>query len=143
MAGPRKPAFFMTDVFLDKSRNVRIRARINEASSPRVFAFFNDGKPRVPHDISAYDFELIVFKRINSLVQLFTLTIGSGLTVQGDDNNELLVEVTAAQATVRADTYFWRLRSDDQDHTWLNGAWEFHNGESDAILKDDELHIYQ
>lgn len=133
----------MQDVFLDKSRNIRIRARINEASSPRVFAFFNDGQPRTPHDISSYDFELIVFKRVNSLVTLFTLTIGNGLTVQGAENNELLVEVTAAQATVRADTYFWRLRSDDEDHTWLNGAWEFHNGESDAIQEDDEVNIYQ
>lgn len=133
----------MTDVFLDKSRNVRIRARINEASAPRVFAFFNDGSPRTPHDISAYDFELIVFKRINSLVKLFTLTIGKGLTVQGDDNNELLVEITQEQASVRADTYFWLLRSRDQDNTWLNGAWEFHNGESDAIQEDNEVNIYQ
>ena len=133
----------MQDVFLDKSRNVRIRARINEASVPRTFAFFNDGDPRTPHDISSYDFELIVFKRINSLVKLFTLTIGAGLTVQGADLNELLVEVTAEQASVRADTYFWRLRSTGQDNTWLNGAWEFHQGESDAIVEEDEVHIYQ
>lgn len=133
----------MTDVFLDKSRNVRIRARINEASAPRVFAFFNDGSPRTPHDITSYDFELIVYKRSNSLVRLFTLTIGSGLTVQGDDSNQLLVEVTEEQATVRADTYFWRLRSVTEDHTWLNGAWEFHQGESDAITEEPELHIYQ
>ena len=140
---PKKPAFFMTDVFLDKSRNVRIRARINEASVPRVFTFMNDGSPRTPHDISGYNFELIVFKRINSQVKLFTLTIGSGLTVQGDDDNQLLVEVTADQATQNADTYFWRLRSVTDDNTWLNGAWEFHQGESDAITEDDEVNIYQ
>jgi hypothetical protein len=133
----------MQDVFLDKSRNVRIRARINEASVPRTFAFFNDGDPRTPHDITSYDFELIVFKRSNSLVKLFTLTIGAGLTVQGTDDNELLVEVTAEQATQRADTYFWRLRSAADDNTWLNGAWEFHQGESDAIVEEDEVHIYQ
>lgn len=133
----------MTDVFLDKSRNVRIRARINEASVPRTFAFFNDGTPRTAHDISSYDFELIVYKRSNSLVKLFTLTIGAGLTVQGASDNELLVEVTAEQATQRADTYFWRLRSATDDNTWMNGAWEFHQGESDAILEEDEVHIYQ
>lgn len=133
----------MQDVFLDKSRNVRIRARINEASSPRVFAFFNDGNPRVPHDISEYDFELIVFKRINSLVRLFTLTIGDGLTVEGDNLNKLRIDVTQDRATVRSDTYFWRLRADSQDNSWFNGPWEFHQGESDAIVEEPEVHIYQ
>ena len=133
----------MTEIFLDKSRNVRIRARINEASVPRVFTFYNDGSPRTPHNISGYDFELIVFKRGNSLVRLFTLTIGDGLTVEGDDSNKLRIEVTEARATQRMDTYFWRLRSVDEDHTWFNGAWEFHQGESDAVVEDEELHIYQ
>ena len=133
----------MTEIFLDKSRNVRIRARINEASVPRVFTFYNDRSPRTPHDISGYDFELIVFKRGNSLVRLFTLTIGDGLTVEGDDDNKLRIEVTEARATQRMDTYFWRLRSVDEDHTWFNGAWEFHQGESDAVVEDEELHIYQ
>lgn len=133
----------MIDIFLDKSRNVRIRARINEASVPRVFAFYNDGSPRTPHDISSYDFELIVYKRTNSLVQLFKLNIGDGLTVEGDDLNKLRIEVTDDQATQRADTYFYRLRSVAEDHTWFNGPWEFHQGESDAILEDEELHIYQ
>ena len=133
----------MTEIYLDKSRNVRIRARINEASVPRVFTFYNDGSPRTPHDISGYDFELIVFKRGNSLVRLFTLTIGDGLTVEGDDDNKLRIEVTETRATQRMDTYFWRLRSVDEDHTWFNGAWEFHQGESDAVVEDEELHIYQ
>jgi hypothetical protein len=133
----------MTEIFLDKSRNVRIRARINEASVPRVFTFYNDGSPRTPHDISGYDFELIVFKRGNSLVRLFTLTIGDGLTVEGTDSNQLRIEVTEDRATQRMDTYFWRLRSVDEDHTWFNGAWEFHQGESDAVVEDEELHIYQ
>lgn len=132
----------MTDVFLDKSRNVRLKARINEASVPRVFTFMNAGTPRTSHDISSYDFELIVFKRINSTVKLFTLTIGNGLTVEGDDTNKLRIEISAARATQRADTYFWRLRSTDEDHTWLNGAFEFHNGESDAGPSEDVVKIY-
>jgi len=79
------------DIYLDKSRNVRIRARINEASVPRVFTFVNE--EREPHDISSYDFELIVFRRYNSNVKLFTLTIGNGLQVSGDDNNLLTVTI--------------------------------------------------
>lgn len=124
----------MIDISLDKSRAVRIKARINEASVPQVFTFTNeDGSP---HDISAYDFQLILQKRANSTVRLFTLTIGNGLTVQGDDNNQLLVEVSAERATQAADTYFWRLKSIEEDHTWLNGPWQFHNGEHDAVVEE-------
>ena len=136
--------FFMIDLFLDKSRNVRLRARVGEASVPRVFKFrtrAEDGST-APLDITGFDFELIVYKRANSPSRLFTLTEGDGLTVQGDDSDELLVSVTAEQADQKADVYFWRLRSDTEDHTWLNGAFEFHNGESDAVLDDDIVQIY-
>lgn len=129
----------MVDISLDKSRAVRIKARINEASVPQVFVFTNsDGSA---HDISSYDFQLIVQKRANSSVKLFTLTIGNGLTVQGDDSNELLIEVTAIRATQTADTYFWRLFSVEEDHTWLNGPWQFHNGEHDAVVEETPITI--
>lgn len=121
----------MIDISLDKSRAVRIRARTNESSVPQVFIFTNsDGSA---HDISGYDFKLYLQKRANSNVKLFTLSVGSGLTVQGSGNNELLIEVTDTQATQTADTYFWRLFSVTEDHTWLNGPWEFFNGESDNV----------
>jgi len=134
----------MIDVFLDKSRNVRLRARVGEASVPRVFKFRTRAEDNSvePLDISGLDFELIVFRRANASPRLFTLTEGDGLTVQGDDSDELLVSVTAEQADQRADIYFWRLRSTSEDHTWLNGPFEFHNGESDAILDEDIVQIY-
>lgn len=130
----------MIDISLDKSRAVRIKARINETSVPQIFTFTNeDGSP---HDISGYDFKLFVQKRANSNVKLFTLSIGAGLTVQGDDDNQLLIEVTAEQASQVADSYFWRLYSADEDHTWLNGPWEFHNGEFDSVTDEDDIIIY-
>ena len=134
----------MIDLFLDKSRNVRLRARVGEASVPRVFKFRTRAEDNSvePLDISGFDFELIVFRRANASPRLFTLTEGDGLTVQGDDSDELLVSVTAEQADQRADVYFWRLRSTSEDHTWLNGPFEFHNGESDAILDEDIVQIY-
>lgn len=133
----------MTDVYLDKSRSVRLRARINEASVPRVFVFMNSGNPRTTHSITSYDFELIVFKRANSLVRLFTLRLGDGLTIQGDDDHKLRVEVSDERALQRADTNFYRLRSIAEDHTWLNGPFEFHNGESDNVESEDVVKIYQ
>jgi hypothetical protein len=139
MGRAKSLAFFMIDISLDKSRAVRIKARVNESSVPQLFVFTNaDGSA---HDISSYNFSLIVQKRANSSVKLFTLTIGNGLTVQGADNNELLIEVTAARATQTADTYFWRLYSADEDHTWLNGPWQFHNGEHDAVVEETPIVI--
>lgn len=129
----------MVDISIDKSRAVRIKARVNEASVPQVFTFTNEDG--TAHDISSYDFKLYVFKRANSTVKLFTLSVGSGLTVQGSGNNELLIEVTDTQASQIPDTYFWRLYSADEDHTWLNGPWEFHNGEHDAVVEEETIEI--
>lgn len=129
----------MIDIHLDKSRRVRLRARIREDSVPRTLVFQNEDG--TDHDISSYNFQLIVYKSQNSLVKLFTLTIGAGLTVVED--NKLLIEITAAQATQTPYTYFWRLHSIAEDHTWLNGPFEFHQGESDNIEEEDTVNIYQ
>lgn len=135
-----KPAFFyMKEINLDKSRLVRLHARTREASVPRTLVFENEDE--TPHDISSYDFQLIVYKRENSLVKLFTLTIGAGLTIV--DTNKLKIEITAAQATEQPGTYFWRLHSIAEDHTWLNGPFEFHQGQSDNIEEEDVVNIYQ
>jgi len=134
----------MKDIYLDKSRKVRLHARIREASVPRTLVFVEqdpDTDVITDHAIGSYDFQLIVYKRENSTVKLFTLTIGTGLTVV--DGNKLLIEITAAQATQTPGTYFWRLHSIDEDHTWLNGPFEFHQGESDNIEEEDTVNIYQ
>jgi len=134
----------MRDINLDKSRLVRLHARVREASVPRTLVFVEqdpDTDEITDHDITDYDFELIVYKSQNSLVKLFTLTIGEGLEVV--DTNKLLIEITAAQATVNPGTYFWRLHSIDEDHTWLNGPFEFHQGESDNVEEEDTVNIYQ
>ena len=135
----------MTEIFLDKSRLVRLKARVNEASVPRVLDFqqADEDGVRTPHDISGYDFQLIVFKRFNSTTRLFTLTIGDGLTVQGTDSNELLIDISASRAAQKEDTYFWRLRSVTEDHTWLNGPFEFYSGESDNVESEDLVKIFQ
>ncbi len=129
----------MIDISIDKSKTVRIKARVNEASVPQVLIFKNaDGSA---HDVTEYDFQVIVFKRENSSVRLFTLTVGDGLDITGAGLNQLRFAVTNSQARQVPDTYFWRMRSDAQDHTWLNGAWEFYSGESNALTDTDEIVI--
>lgn len=128
----------MVNISLDKSRLVRLHARVREASVPRVFTFLNEDG--TDHNIEDYDFELIVFKRMNSTAELFKLTVGDGLTASG---NQLTIAITAARATVPANTYYWRLRSADEDHTWLNGPFEFHMGEFDNLEEEETIDIYQ
>jgi len=123
----------MIDIYLDKSRSARLRARVNEASVPKTFAFFNSDQ--TPHDISSYDFKLFVQVRANSSRKLFTLSIGDGLEVTGDDSNQLAISISQERATQNADTYFWRLWSESEDHTWMNGPFEFNNGESHQELE--------
>ena len=129
------------DISLDKSRAIRLLARVNEDSVPRTLVFVDQAGSAF--DISGLDFELYVFKRSNSIVKLFTLTIGDGLTVQGVGSNELLIEISEARATQKPDTYFWRLHSTSENHTWLNGPFVFHMGEYDNVEEEESVNIYQ
>jgi len=38
-------------------------------------------------------------------------------------------------------TYFYRIWSDDEDSTWLNGPFQFHNGEFDGVNSPDPFTI--
>lgn len=131
----------MINISLDKSRNVRIFARVGETSVPRVLKFFQEDET-TPYDISTLDFKLAVFKRQNTTKTLFVLSVGEGLTV-GGTNNELTIEVTAEQADQVPGTYFYRLYSADEDHTWLNGPFTFHMGESDNVEEEETVNVYQ
>lgn len=120
---------------LTKERLLNITARVNEPSVGKILRFTNktDG---TPHPISSYDFEIILKKIPRAAHNVFVLTIGDGLTVQGDDENELLIEVSEERATQRPDVYFWRLFSNAQSNTWLNGDWCFFVGKYDGVLSN-------
>ncbi len=126
---------------LTKERLLNFKARVNESSIIKILTFRNaDGTPR---DISGKGWELPVKKSPYSRTDLFKLTEGNGLTVQGDDNNELAIEVSAERATVQPDVYFGRLYSSTEDKTWLDGDWEFHNGKYDGVTETDDITIYE
>lgn len=129
----------MINVDLDKSKAIRLRARVKESSVSKVM-IFNDESGN-PVDIRDFDFELIVYKSVGSTLKFFTLTIGDGLSVQGDDNNQLVVEISATRARQKADTYFFRLYSVSEDHTWLNGPFQFHNGEFDSDFEETTITV--
>lgn len=126
----------MKEITLDKSRAVRFHARVNENSIAKVLTFRNaDGSD---FDIEDLDFRLVIQYKPNTSKTVLVLTEGNGLTSSG---NTLTIEITAAQATLTADTYFYRLVSDAEGLTWLNGAFEFHNGEFDLEETESEITI--
>lgn len=117
----------MINIDFDKSKAIRLRARVNENSVVKSFNFIDVNGDNV--DITGNDFQLIVQKSVGSRHNLFVLSVGDGLTISGINNSVLEIFITEEQATQRADTYFYRLFSVSQNNTWLNGAFQFHNGE--------------
>lgn len=133
----------MEGVSFTKERLLKLYARVNETGVPKVLSFFDvdaDGV-RTPHDITDLDFKLIVKKQSGSPTNLFSLTIGSGLTVQGASSNELLIQVSEANATQKPCTAFWQLFSIDENKTWLDGPFFFHDGEFDGVTETEEILI--
>lgn len=121
----------MNSATFDKSKKLALYARIGEIGNTITLTFLNaDGSG---HDISSYNFKFRAKARPFSLVNLFELSVGSGLTVSGASNHKLNITPSAAQASQIPDTNFWTLYSDLQGLTWLNGPLVFHNGEFDGI----------
>lgn len=129
----------MVGATFDKSRTLPLYARIGEAGVPKILTFNNANG--TPHDISSLNFQIPVKKRAGYRENLFILTIGDGLTVEGADNNKLRIEITAEQATQQNDSVFWTLYAEAEDHTWLNGFLRFHNGEFDGVEETDTITI--
>ncbi len=124
---------------LTKERQLNIKCRVNETSVPRILRFLNSD--RSPHAITSYDFEIPVKKIPDAVNDIFKLTIGDGLTVHGVDSNDLLIEVSEERATQRPNVYFWRLFSVFEDHTWLNGDWQFFIGKYDGVDNVTEISL--
>jgi hypothetical protein len=129
----------MIGVSFTKERSLKLYARVNETGVSKVWTFLNSNG--TAHNISSYNFKLVVKLRASTVTNLFVLTIGSGLTVQGVSSNELLIELTQANLTRDVGTNFWTLFSIAENKTWLNGAFFFHNGEFDGVEESDEIII--
>ncbi len=134
----------MTGATFDKSRLLKLYARIGEDGVPKVLTFLDDAG--AAYDISALDFELQVFRSAPnpySVDPIFTLSIGGGMSVQGAGSNELLIQLDQTESEQKPDTYFWRLFSVGENHTWLNGPFFFHNGEFDGVDDEDTITVLE
>lgn len=128
----------MNEITLDKSRNIRIYARANEAGVPKVFTFLNsDG---TAHAITLYDFKFIVKDKPGGTT-VFELSIGDGLSISGVGSNVLIFNISQSRASIRTKTYFGYLFSVAEDHTWINSDFILHNGKFDGVGNDSEEEI--
>lgn len=127
--------------YLTKEKLLNFIARVNEQSVAKKLTFLNsDG---TGHDITGYDFEFLVKKSPYSRTNIFRLTVGDGLEIGGADDNELTIVITDTRATQQADVYFCQLRSQDEDHTWLDGDFQFIIGKNDTEEDEESIIIYQ
>jgi hypothetical protein len=132
----------MKKLALTKERVLAIYARINETGVSRVLSFFyvDDDGVRIARNITSLNFELRVRKK-DFLTELFTLSIGDGLTVGGASSNELTIDLSNTNATQKPVEHFYQLFSVAEDKTWLDGPFFFHAGEFDGVEETDEILI--
>lgn len=123
----------MAAATFDKSRELNLYARIGETGVPITLTFVNEDL--TPHAIASYDFKLRVKRRPFSTDYLFELSVGSGLTII--DTNKLEIGLTYAQSLQKEDTYFFTLYSEDEDHTWLNGAFPMFKDVFDGVANEE------
>lgn len=128
----------MTGASFDKSRILPMFARVDEEGEVVVLTFVNSAA--AAYDISGKNFKLAVYRRPSSSSAVFTLEEGDGLTV-GGSNNELSIDVSAARAAQSPNTYFYRLWSETEDSTWLNGPFYFHQGEFDGVNDPEDFTV--
>lgn len=132
----------MKKLSLTKERKLAIYARINETGVSRILSFFDvdaDGN-RTAHPINGLEFKLIVKKK-SFLDNLFVMTEGSGLTVQGTSLHQLKIDLSNTNSTQKPVENFYQLFSTVEDQTWLDGPWFFHDGEFDGVEDTDDILI--
>jgi len=125
-----------TGATFDKSRVLPMYARCDEEGEVVILTFVDADGAAFP--VTGKDFKLAVYRRPSSSSAVFTLEEGDGLDV---DVNQLEIDLSAARAAQSPNTYFYRLWSEDEDSTWLNGPFTFHQGEFDGVNDPEDFTI--
>lgn len=123
----------------DRSRLLPLYARIAEIGVPLILTFLDANGD--PFSISGIDWKLNVKRKATDTSDVFELSLGDGLTVQGASDHQLKVELSVERSTQRNETHFYRLYDYEELHTWLNGPFRFHNGEFDGVEDTDTLTV--
>jgi hypothetical protein len=111
-------------VRLEPSIILDIQLRVG-SNNEAVFAFFNAGG--TPFDLTGTEWEML-FKSQPGNTNAFIITIGDGLEIGGDDDNELSVTILDDTQSIRPNVYYYQLNRTDLQKTWFNGNAEIVNG---------------
>lgn len=120
----------MEAVSLDPGKLLTLYMRVARRGSMRFIFKDQDGSP---HAINGIDFQFLAKRWLDSGTPEIELTVGSGLTIGGDGENELLVEVDENKTNLSPATYYWQLNNLTTIKTWLNGDLVLHNGKHDSV----------
>jgi hypothetical protein len=80
------------------------------------------------YNISANTFILKIKYKTSDITDVLSLTSGSGLTIGGVSNNELMVSITESQSDIKSVKYYWELFNDTTNQTWLCGDFVLYTG---------------
>lgn len=126
----------MKQAAFDPARLLYLYFRIKRAGSKTFTLVDGDGVPiNVGGIYTDYGFELFIKRYSGAREKTISLTIGSGLVING---NQLIFSVTSEDTNVIEGEYFWELYLNETERTWLNGKAIFHNGEFDGVNNDTE-----
>jgi hypothetical protein len=126
----------MIAIKVDKSRLIPIFARQGRAGS--ICLKFKRKSDGTPFSIAGILFEFFAVKHVVGGDKLISLTIGAGLTVSGDDDDELNIVLTADHLDLLPATYHYQLVNLDVVKTWLNGPLKVHAGDFDGGITEEE-----
>lgn len=76
-------------------------------------------------DISLWTFEFFIKKYKGDRLKIISLTLGDGLSFPVYESNQVLVELTASQASIEEGGYYWELRRTDTSEPLIYGEAKF------------------
>lgn len=127
-------------ITFDPSQPIEVYLRVNRAGTAKRLVFTDSNG--LPFDISGYVFEFFVKETAKSEDKNISLTVANGgLSVSGDDNNQLNLILTSTHTDIRAKHYYGELYESTQQLTWLNAEVIAHNGKFDGVSETDGITI--
>lgn len=112
-------------ITFDPSAPLNLYFRIARSGSKKL-VFKNTDE--TPYDISGGTWLLRIKNSAQSSTNVLQLSSGSGLTIGGDDNNEMTISVTETTSNLPEKIYYWELFNDTTNVTWLCGDCYFYSG---------------
>lgn len=122
----------MKKIFFDKSITLPLYARKGDSGNSIVLRFFDELGAEFP--INTKDWRLPIYKR-GSEKPVLTLLEGSGLETVGI--NVLLIH--QEDITLDPETYFYKLFSNEEMATWLNGAFVIYGNLEKEVFANEKI----